>query len=107
MAGGKLGAAALAAATYTTVYTVPANKVATLNVAVVNRGASDAAVRVAITTEATTPLNADFIEFDVVVPGAGGILERTALVAGSGEKIMVRASTADVTVRVHGLVEDQ
>jgi Fe-S cluster assembly scaffold protein SufB len=107
MAGGKLGSAALAAATYTVVYTVPANKIATLNVAVVNRGGADAEVRVAITTEAATPAVADFIEFDAVVPGEGGILERTALVAGSGEKIMVRASTADVTVRVHGLVEDQ
>lgn len=107
MASGKLGAAALAASTHTTIYTVPANNVATVNVAIVNRGADDAEVRIAITTEATTPLDADYVEFGAIVPGAGGILERSALVAGSAEKIMVWASTADVTVRVNGFVEAQ
>ena len=107
MASGKLGAAALTANTYNTVYTVPADKAATLNVAIVNRGADDATVRVAITTESTSPLDADFIEYDAPLSGAGGVLERTALVAGSGENVMVRASTDNVTVRVHGFEEDQ
>ena len=106
MASGKLGAADLAADTYATVYTVPASTVSTLNIAIVNRGSGDATVRVALTTEATTPALADFVEFDAIVPGAGGILERTALVAGAGEKVMVRSTSGDVSVRVHGFEED-
>jgi hypothetical protein len=102
MASGKLGAAALAAETYTTVYTVPAGIVSTVNVLFVNRGPASADVRVALTTQAATPLVADFVEFGATVPGNGGVLERTALVAGPGEKVMVWASAADVSVRVHG-----
>ncbi|MEX1197808.1 MAG: hypothetical protein WEB57_08125 [Pseudohongiellaceae bacterium] len=106
MASGKLGAAALNADVYTPVYEVPSNKATTLNILAVNRGGGAAKIRVAITTESTTPLDADFIEFDAQLSGGGGIFERTALVAGDGEKIMVRASTDDVSVRIHGFEED-
>lgn len=106
MASGKLGAANLTANSYATIYTVPAGIVSTLNIAIVNRGAADATVRVALTTQATTPGLADFVEFDAIVPAAGGILERTALVAGAGEKIMVQSTLADVSVRVHGFEGD-
>lgn len=106
MASGKLGAADLAADTYATVYTVPASTVSTLNIAIVNRGSGDATVRVALTVEATTPALADFVEYDAIVPAAGGILERTALVAGAGEKIMVRSTSGDVSVRIHGFEGD-
>ena len=101
MASGKLGSVDLTANTYATVYTVPASKVATLNVAMVNRGAAGATVRIALSTEATTPANTDFIEYDVVIP-ANGVLERTALVAGAGEKVMIISTSADVSARVHG-----
>lgn len=103
MASGKLGSAALAANTDTTVYTVPASTVATINVAIVNRGTADATVNVAI-APAGAPADADYIEFGVVIP-ANGILERTAIVAGAGERVVVRSSTADCSVRVHGFEE--
>lgn len=106
MASGKLGSAALAADTYTTLYTVPAGKAATINIALVNRGVDAAAVKVALTTESSTPLNADYIEYDAVVPGAGGILERTALVVGAGEKVMIYSDVATISARVHGFEED-
>ena len=103
MASGKLGSATLAANTNTTVYTVPASTVATLNVAIVNRGDAEAVVNVALSTTAT-PANADYVEFGVKIP-AKGVLERTAIVAGSGERVVVRSSTADCSVRVHGFEE--
>ena len=103
MASGKLGSAALAANTDTTVYTVPASTVATINVAIVNRGSADATVNVAIAPTGA-PDNADYIEFGVSIP-ANGILERTAIVAGAGERVVVRASTANCSVRVHGFEE--
>ena len=103
MASGKLGSATLAADTDTTVYTVPASTVATINVAITNRGTDAAVVNVAIAPTGA-PANADYIEFGVVIP-ANGILERTAIVAGDGERVVVRSSTADCSVRVHGFEE--
>ena len=103
MASGKLGVAALAANTDTTVYTVPAGTIASCNVALVNRGATDAVCNVAFATSGT-PTTAEYVEFGVTVP-ANGILERTAIVAGAGERVVVRSSTTNVTVRVHGYEE--
>lgn len=103
MASGKLGSATLEANTDTTVYTVPASTVATLNVAIVNRGDAAAVVNVALAATAT-PDNADYVEFGVTIP-AKGVLERTAIVAGAGERVVVRSSTADCSVRVHGFEE--
>lgn len=102
MASGKLGAVDLAANTYATVYTVPASTVTTLNITAVNRGTTGATVRVALSTAASTPDSPDFIEYDVVIPANGGVLERTALVAGAGEKVMAISTTGSVSVRVHG-----
>lgn len=103
MASGKLGSAALAAATNTVVYTVPASTIASINIAVVNRGSTPAIVNVAIAATGT-PTNAEFLEFGVTIP-TNGILERTAIVAGAGEKVVVNASTANCSVRVHGYEE--
>lgn len=105
MANGKLGSAALAAATHTEIYTVPADTVATLNILVTNRGSSSSVVDIAIAAS-TSPDPEDFIEFAVSLPG-GGVLERTAIVAGAGEMVVVRASTEDCSVRVHGFEETQ
>ena len=104
MASGKLGSATPSANTNTIVYTVPASTVASINVAVVNRGLSDALVRVAVAANGT-PTSADYIEYDVTIP-ANGVLERTAIVAGAGEHVVVYASTADCSVRVHGYEEE-
>ena len=103
MASGRLGVAALAANTDTTVYTVPSGAIASCNVALVNRGTTDAVCNVAFATSGT-PTTAEYVEFGVNVP-ANGILERTAIVAGTGERVVVRASTASVSVRVHGYEE--
>lgn len=103
MASGKLGSATPSANTNTIVYTVPASTVASINVAIVNRGSSDAVVNLAI-SESGTPNSADYVEYGVTVP-ANGILERTAIVAGAGEKVVVYPSTANCSVRVHGYEE--
>lgn len=102
MASGTLGTAALAANTNTTVYTVPAGTVASLNISLVNRGSAEATVRFSVGS--ASPTNAQYLEYDAIVP-AGGILERTAIVAGAGDNVVVRASTADCSVRVHGFEE--
>ncbi|MEC4767939.1 hypothetical protein LPL18_011445 [Halomonas sp. CUBES01] len=101
---GKLGSAALVADTTTTVYTVPADTVATLNISLVNRGTEPAKVRVAI-TDAAEPGDADWIEYGAEIPEAGGVLERTALVAGAGEKIIILSDVGNISARVHGFEE--
>lgn len=104
MATGRLGVAAPAAETYSTVYQVPASTVATLNVAVVNRGEDVATVRVAVAISGS-PTNAEFIEYGATVPANGGVLERTAIVACAGERVVVHCSTGNCSVRVHGFEE--
>lgn len=103
MASGKLGNAALAITTDTTLYTTPAGIVATATVSLCNRGPSDVRVRLAVAA-ANAPTVAEYIEFDASLP-AGGVLERTGVVCGPGEKIVVRADTANVSARAHGFEE--
>ncbi|MEI4262783.1 hypothetical protein [Roseovarius sp. D0-M9] len=102
---GTLGAVDLTADTDAILYTVPASKVATVVVSLCNRAAAEALIRVAISTQAAAPVSADFIEYDVTLP-PNGVLERSALVLGAGEKVFVRASTGDVTARVHGFEQE-
>lgn len=101
---GKLGSAALVADTLTTVYTVPESQVATLNIALVNRGVEPATVRVAI-TDAVAPGDADWIEYDATIPATGGVMERTALVTGAGENIIIHSNVGTVSARIHGFEE--
>ena len=103
MASGKLGAADLAAAADTLLYTVPANTVSTLNVRLVNRNATPVKVRIAIGAGAA-PAAADYIEHDALIP-ANGTLENTALVMGPTEKLWVRSDVANVSARAHGFEE--
>ncbi len=100
MASGKLGSAALAANTDTVVYIVPNGTTATVNIAIVNRGTFDALVYIAVAPNGV-PTDADYIEYGAVIP-ANGVLERTAIVAGAGEHVVVRSSNANCSVRVFG-----
>jgi hypothetical protein len=100
MASGILGQSALAADTNTTVYTVPASTLATVNINLCNRGPDPAVVRIALAASGT-PGNAEFIEFGVTIP-AGGVLERLGFVVNAGRNVVARASTANCSVTVHG-----
>jgi len=53
MATGRLGTADLAAATDTTLYTVPADTFSVITLSVCNRNASSAKIRVAVSASAT------------------------------------------------------
>jgi hypothetical protein len=102
MASGVLGKAALTAATDTSVYTVPAGKVTTVNVNMVNLGMDPVTVRLSIGSAA--PVAADYIEYEAVLP-AKGVLERSGLVMTAAEVLVARASAATVSVRAHGFEE--
>ncbi len=103
MASGTLGQADLSATTNTTVYTVPAGKVASFNVNVLNRTASNVTVRMAISAT-NSPTNSEFLEYEATVP-ANGVMERTGLVASAGKNLVIYASSTGVSVNVFGFEE--
>lgn len=103
MATGILGQAAPAAATNTTVYTVPALTTAVTTISVANRGGSPVAVNIAI-AGAATPTNSEYIEFQAVIDSYD-VLERAGVVANAGERFVVYATTADTSVTIYGYEE--
>lgn len=103
MASGTLGQSALSATTNTTVYTVPASKVATFNVNICNRSATQTTIRLAIAASGT-PTDAEWVEYDTVLEG-NGVIERTGLVASAAKNLVAYAGTATVSVNIYGYEE--
>jgi hypothetical protein len=101
MATGRLGVADLTAATNTSVYTVPAGYFSVVSVNICNRTNVAIAVRIAAAA-ADSPLNSEFLEFDTEI-GGRGVLERTGIIVGAGQKIVVRSSSANVSAVVFGI----
>jgi hypothetical protein len=101
MATGRLGIADLAAATNTTLYTVPASTFSVVTVNIVNRGASAATVRISVSSSAT-PADSEYIEFDTSLT-AKGVLERTGIVLDAGKLLVVRSSAIGVNAVVYGI----
>jgi len=102
MASGVLGTPAdLAAGTYTTLYTVPASTFAIASVSVVNRSNTALTVRLAVAA-ASTPTNAEFIEYDSTI-APKGILERTGIVMQAGKLLVVYSSAVNCNALVFGI----
>ena len=102
MANGRMGAADLAANTNTTLYN-PTGATGTVTVSVVNRNAGGALVRLALAATAT-PTAAEWLEYDAYLPTAG-VLERAAIVVGSGQYLVVQSSAASVSAVAFGFEE--
>lgn len=102
MATGILGTPAdLAAATNTTIYTVPAETFAVLSVNICNRSIQSRSIRIAISSS-DSPTNAEFIDFDVDLVG-NGTMERSGLVLDAGKKIVVYADSTDISAMAYGI----
>lgn len=101
MATGRLGWKDLPANADWTLYTVPVGTFSVVTVSLCNRGATSTTVRIAVATNAT-PANDDYIEYETTVL-AKGVLERTGIVVKTGELIVVRASTTDVSAVAYGI----
>lgn len=102
MSFGRLNSAVLAAGVETMVYTVPANCVgAEVNINVVNPGANDTQIEIALTTTASAAA-ADFIEKGAVIAATGGTLEITDLKMSPGERVHVKSTQTGAVVRISG-----
>ena len=103
---GRLGAADIAAATDTLVYTVPADFVATVSVSMVNRDSEEAtSIRIALVDGVLVDLaDEDYIEYDTELC-ENSVIERTGVVMAAGESIVVRSLLANVSAVVYGWVE--
>jgi hypothetical protein len=101
MATGRLGIGDLTAATNTTLYTCPDNTFAVVTVSLCNRSATSSQVRIAV-TDAATPLDSEFIEYDATVLSKG-VLERTGLVLSAAQKIVVRSNGSGTSAVAYGI----
>ena len=105
MAIGYLGKTKLAANINTAVYSVPAGKFTTANVAMCNIGDASAKIRLAIVDGSAADIaDEDYIEYGVDIP-SGGVLERTGLTLSAGETVVAWADKNTIVVRVHGYEE--
>ena len=86
---GKLGAQNLSANADTVLYTAPASTFAIATVNIVNRSGSTVTARIAIA--------------DADVPPKG-VIERTGVVVGADQRIVVRSSAVDVNAIAYGIV---
>lgn len=104
MASGRMASLDLtSAATDLQLYACPSNKTASFTITMVNRGASQATVRIALTD--TTSVGADeYIAYDqVVYPGEA--YERSGIVLTQGQFVFVRSSATGVNAVVYGYEE--
>jgi hypothetical protein len=101
MATGRLGASDLAAATLTSVYTVPADTFTVATLSICNRNATAITIRIAVAA-AATPTNAEYIEYDSTI-AANGVLERTGIVLDTGKILVVRSSITNVSAVAMGI----
>lgn len=101
MATGILGAADLASATNTILYTCPVDTFTVATVSICNRSTGIVTVRLAVAL-ASTPANAEFLEFGVSL-GPNSVLERTGIVLDEGKLIVVFSSATSVNAVAYGI----
>lgn len=101
MATGRLAVANPTAGQNVLVYTVPSEKIASLNISVVNTSLDVCSLSMYISDSATVDISRA-IEYMVTIPSNGGVLEREGLILTAGERIYVYAATNALSIRVHG-----
>lgn len=98
-----LGHAALAATTDTTVYTVATGKAAVLStVSVCNRGATAVTYRLALVPYGATLDTSHYVAYEATLPAYSTDYHRAGLTLASGDFVVARCSTADLTVVISG-----
>ena len=101
---GALAQSAPGATTLTDAYTVPAGKVATVEVIACNRG-SASSVRVAHAVAGEADATKQYVLFDYALADNDAITTKTFAVS-AGDVVRVYSSSGDVSFTVNGIEED-
>ena len=102
MASGVYGKADLAATTWTEIAAAPTSGVKVTSVSICNRTAAEVTVRLAVSADAASVNDSDYLEYDVIIP-ANGVLERSGIVLSASNGLMVYSSAADVSAVAYGI----
>lgn len=103
MASGRLGRSNPTADTLTTVYTAPAGYYSVVTLAILNYTDASTYYKVAVLESGqSTPTVADYIEYETVITSKN-IIERTGIVIGDGQKIVVLCPTSSLLINVFGI----
>lgn len=104
---GRLSAIDLSATTNTLLYTCPDSTVATVNLSLCNRNNSVVLVRAALVDGVLVDLSdSDYFEYDSDVCDSTP-LERSGIVLGAGQSIIVYSDTANVSAVLWGWEETE
>lgn len=102
---GRLGAVNLSASVNTILYTAPAGSFATLTINMCNRTLTSSKIRIAILSGALGSLSVnDYIEYDVAISTAG-MIERSGIVVGPGNSVMVFSDSSNMSAVCWGFEE--
>lgn len=97
---GRLGVTMTSAGAWVQAAQIPATvNVSNVSICLVNQGGTDETVDLAFSLT-TTPSNAEKVEHAVKIPANGGVYRLSCELASPGEYVMVKALTANVSVRV-------
>ena len=99
---GRLGAWEIYSGAPQAVYLCNRSVATTLTLNICNRNNGSAFVSVAISTSATAPSNAEWIEYNVELLGKG-VLERTGIVVSPGQYLIVRSNIERVSAVCWGV----
>ncbi|MDC8446077.1 MAG: hypothetical protein LV471_09165 [Nitrosomonas sp.] len=105
MSSGKYWAGVLPVNTDQDTGAVPAGKVRTVSVNLVNTNTSQSAIVKVYISTGTSPVDADRIEPDITIP-ASGLYKLTGEIVGAGERVILRSNISSVTARVTGFEEN-
>jgi hypothetical protein len=98
---GLLATADLAAATDVNIYTTPSGHHSVITINACNRRSSSVLLRIAVSSGGS-PISRDYIEYDLLLT-SHAVLERTSILVSEGRSIIVRSSSAGVTVTAWGI----
>ena len=101
MTTGLLGSADLAAATLTTICTLPAGS-QSFTVNICNRNTNNVVVRVAPLATTGTPAVSEWFVFDDTIL-ANKTMQLSGITSGSAKNVVVYSDTANVSVNVYGV----
>lgn len=102
---GRLGAAAPAANTDTSLYQAPAGTKATAKVVLCNRGADTTARLAYVDGAIASVATEDYLFFDIPLP-ANGVLVEERIPVAAGHSLLVRFGTANCSAQALGVQED-